>query len=315
MDQLKAMQVFVTVARKEGFAPAAESLGLSTSSVSRHVGNLEAMLGVQLLRRTTRHVSLTSAGEDVLDHCEAIVGRVEQMLLEREAERGTPSGRLRVTIPNFLIPILMRTVMAEFIKAHPMVELEITITDRLMNLVDEGIDLALRVGKLTDSNLMVRKFIDLDLGVIGSPDYLERYGVPQRPADLAEHNCIIDTAAPYRERWPLLGIDGTTTAVAVHGNITVNGGAPARDLVVAGVGLAYLPEYLYYDDVEEGRVVTVLDDYARDYGGIYIVHPATRHQVAAIKSLTDLLVDHARPLKRYREAHRRALVGKATKNT
>lgn len=312
MDQLKAMQVFVSVARKGGFAPAAEALGLSTSSVSRHVGNLEEMLGVQLLHRTTRHVSLTSAGEDVLDHCEAIVGRVDQMMLERQAERGIPSGRLRVTIPNFLVPILMGSVMATFAKAHPMVDLEITVTDRLINLVDEGIDLALRVGKLTDSNLVARKFIDLHLGIIGSPEYLERSGVPQHPADLADHNCIIDTAAPYRERWPLLGDNGTARTVTVDGNIVVNGGAPARDLAVAGAGLTYLPEYLYYDDAEAGRLVTVLDEFTTDYGGVYIVHPPSRHQGAAIRSLTDLLVEHAKPLRRYREAHKRALDAKAT---
>lgn len=302
MDQLKAMQVFVTVARRGGFAPAADALGLSTSSVSRHVGNLEAVLGVQLLHRTTRHVRLTPAGEDVLDHCEAIVGRVEQMMLERQAERAEPSGRLRLTMPHFLAAILMRSVAAEFVKAHPQVHLELVIADRMVNIIEEGFDVALRVGPQPDSTLVARKLLDLHLGVIGAPSYFERRGVPRRPADLDEHNCIIDTDAPFGARWPLVGEHGAAMVQTVRGNVSVSGGAAARDLAVGGVGLTYLPQYLFDDDVETGRLATVLDEHAVDYGGIYVVYPPGRHQGPAIRSLTELLVEHVKPLRRERGA-------------
>ena len=306
MDRLKAMEVFVAVAREGGFAPAAETLGLSTSSVSRHVANLEDELGVQLLRRTTRQVRLTPAGEEVLEHCETIAAQFDRMILERQAERVTPSGRLRVTMPHFLGTILMKDTVAEFAREYPDVEIEILLVDRIVNLVEEGFDLALRVGKMADSTLVTRKFIDLQLGVIAAPDYIARRGAPTCPADLAHHNCIIDTAAPYRHRWPLRGEAGLATTHTVHGNVTVSGGVPARDLAIGGVGLAYLPEYLFYDDVDAGRLVTVLDDHVIDFGGIFIVSPQTRHRLASIRRFTDLLVRHARPLRQYREARRHA---------
>lgn len=306
MDRLKAIEVFVTVAQLGGFAAAASALGLSSSSVSRHVGNLEDELGVQLLHRTTRNLSLTAAGEDVLEHGRKIVGHVERMLSEQRLGRSTPSGRLRITMPNFLGAILMRGAIAEFAKRHPEVETEFLIVDRVVNLIDEGFDVAIRVGRMADSSLVARKLLDLHLGVIAAPTYLERCGAPARPADLADHNCILDNAAPYRQRWPFTSPDGETVVQAVGGNIAVNSGAAARDLALGGVGLAYLPEYLFFDDIEAGRLVTVLDDYAIDFGGIFLVYPPSRHQGAAIRRFAEVLVDHAKRVKRYREARRLA---------
>ncbi|MEM9223851.1 MAG: LysR family transcriptional regulator [Pseudomonadota bacterium] len=302
MDQLKAMEVFVRVVREGGFAPAARALGLSKSSVSRHVSNLEAALGEQLLNRTTRALRLTQAGEEVLDHCEAIVLRTEQMMQERDAASIRPRGRLRITMPHFLAAILMRDVVAQFVLTHPDVQLEIFIADRLLNLVEEGVDLALRVGRQPDSSLITRKFIDLRLGVIGAPTYFKKNGTPMGPDDLSRHNCIVDTAAPYRDRWPMRADDGSVVGYKVEGNISVNGGSPARDLVLGGAGIAYLPEYLFVDDVLAGRLVTVLNEYSIDAGGIYIVSPQSRKRSPAIRALTSLLVQHAKPLSQYREA-------------
>lgn len=309
MDRLKAIEVFVAVAQAGGFAPAAIKLGLSTSSVSRHVSNLEDSLGVQLLHRSTRHLRLTPEGQDVLQHGQNIMCHVERMTRQQHDRHGAPRGKLRITIARFMSSILMRTMIAEFSRTYPEVELEIVLIDRVANLIEEGFDLAIRVGPLRDSSMKSRKLLDLQLGVIASPDYLERHGAPQTPADLARHNCVVDTAAPYADRWPMQS-DGMRFAQAIGGNLSVNNGAAARDLVIGGAGLCYLPEYVYFDHVEEGRLTTVLDAYTVEYGGIFVVYPPSRHDNAAMRCFIELLVEHTKPAKRYRERRRTAAQNK-----
>lgn len=300
MDTLKAMQVFVEVAQSGGFAPAAKKLGLSTSSVSRHVTNLEDMLNLQLFNRTTRHLSLTPDGEELITQCEMIVKSVDEMVQTRQRGPREPKGRLRVTMPLFIASILMEDVIARFAKLHPSVNLDLFIADRVVNLVEEGFDLAVRVGTMPDSTLVSRKCLELQLVCIASPEYLADRDTPTSPEDLHNHNCVIDTAAPYRDRWPML-IDGTVGRVHVKGNVAVNSGSAARRLVVGGVGLALLPEYLVYGDIEKGRLVTVLDDFVIDFGGVFMVYPQTRHQSGSVRSFVDLVIDNTKPIRQFRE--------------
>ncbi len=300
MDTLKALQVFVEVSRQGGFASAAKALGLSPSSVSRHVVNLEDMLGAQLFHRTTRSLSLTPAGEDVLGQCQGIVQEFDALVKTGRRERAQPEGRFRVTMPVFVGDILMEDVVAGFVRDFPQVDLDLLLVDRVVNLVEEGFDLAVRVGRLQDSTLIARKFLDLNLALVASPAYLQQNGQVLRPADLRKHNCIIDTAAPYKDRWPLLH-DKTTKRHQVKGNVSVNSGAAARDLAVGGAGLTLLPEYHVFEDVVQGRLVTVLGDHMINYGGIFIVYPRSRHLSITVRRFADLLVTHSRPISAYRD--------------
>ena len=301
MDTLKAMEVFVGVADQGGFAPAARVLGLSTSSVSRHVGNLEDVLGAQLFNRTTRHLSLTAAGEEVLGRCRRIVGEAGTLLQTRHGAPAQPTGRLRVTMPPFIGSILMESVMARFVLDHPGVDLDLLLVDRVVNIVDEGFDLAVRVGQLPDSSLMARKFLDLDLALTAAPVYLAAHGRPVVPDDLRGHRCIIDTAAPYKDRWPLW-VDGATRRVAVKGSVAVNLGSAARDLAIGGAGLTLLPEYLVADDIRAGRLEAVLGDYMVDYGGVFIVYPRSRYPSSAVRALADRLSAAPAPIRAGRGA-------------
>ncbi len=300
MDTLRAMQVFVEVARQNGFAPAAKELGLSTSSVSRHITNLEDLLGAELFARTTRHLRLTQAGDELFGRCERVVGEVDELVQgARRASPSEPGGRLRVTMPSFMGAMLMEDVVSKFVLEHPRVDLELALMDRTANLVEEGFDLAIRTGVLTDSTLISRKFLDMKLALVASPDYLEKHGPPLEPADLREHNCIIDTNAPYGDKWPLR-VDDATRRIQVRSNMRVNSGSGARDLAVGGVGLTLLPDYIVYADVDAGRLITVLDEHVVNEGGIYIVYPHSRHISRAVRTFTDLLIEHARPISKYR---------------
>ncbi len=300
MDTLKALQVFVEVSRQGGFANAGKALGLSPSSVSRHVVNLEDMLGAQLFHRTTRSLSLTPAGEDVLGQCQGIVREFDALVKTGRRERAQPEGRFRVTMPVFVGAILMEDVVAGFVRDFPQVDLDLLLVDRVLNLVEEGFDLAVRVGRLQDSTLITRKFLDLNLALVASPEYLERNGPVLKPADLAAHNCIIDSAAPYRDRWPFIH-KKTTRRHKVRGNVSVNSGAAARDLAVGGVGLTLLPEYHVFEEVAQGRLVTVLDDHMINYGGIFIVYPKSRHLSVTVRRFADLLIAQSKPISAYRD--------------
>lgn len=304
MDALRAMQVFIAVTQHGGFAAAARALGLSTSSVSRHVANLEDAFGAQLLHRSPRHLRLTPAGEDLLGQCGGLVQELERILRSRGDQADAATGRLRVTMPFFLGSILMKPVVAEFLNRHPKVEIEVLMLDRMVNLVEEGFDLALRVGRQPDSALMSRKVLELHLALIASEAYLAAHGRPERPEDLRAHNCIIDTAAPYRDRWPLRTEAGVARML-VRGNAVVSSGSAARDLAAAGVGLALLPEYLVFDDIDQGRVATVMDAHMVDFGGVFLIYPQSRHRSAAIRSFAELVVAHAKPIQAYRAARER----------
>lgn len=307
MDTLKAMEVFVEVADQGGFAPAGRLLGLSTSSVSRHVGNLEDRLGAQLLNRTTRHVSLTPAGEELLGRCQRLVDEAGDLLRTKQ-EPAQAAGRLRVTMPQFVGSILMESVVARFALEHPSVDLDVLLLDRVVNIVEEGFDLAVRVGQMPDSSLVARKLLDLDLALTASPAYVTRHGRPAGPKDLRDHHCIIDAAAPYKDRWPLW-IDNGTRRFQVKSHVAVNVGSAARDLAIGGAGLALLPEYLVHDDIRRGRLVPLLEDYMVDYGGIFVVHPRSRYPSSAVRLLADRLVESSAPIRerRARQArHRRS---------
>ncbi len=286
------MRVFVEVAKLRGFAPAARELGLSTSSVSRHVLNLEQRLNRQLFSRTTRSLSLTPAGSDLLEECQRIVYDAEALLDVPTDEARTPSGRMRITLPGFLAELLSRDAIARYALRYPEVKLEVVVMNRVVNLVEEGFDLALRVGELSDSTLIARKLLDLHLVMVASPAYIARRGEPRLPSDLKVHDCIVETDAPYIDRWPLR-TGGASKRYPVNEFIRVNSGDTARDLAVGGVGLCLLPVYLVLRQLERGELVTVMREHVPDYGGIFAVYPQTRYVTPAVRSFIEFLVAYA----------------------
>jgi len=295
MDTLKAMQAFVAVARQQGFASSAHELGLSTSQVSRHVQHLEEQFGVRLFNRTTRNLSLTQAGKGLLGHCQRIVNDVEDLIQSTKHRQAEPGGRLRITMPVFLGELFARDTLSRYVADHPKVDVELLIVDRVVNLVEENFDLAIRAGELPDSTLISRKLFDLGLALVASPRYIEQHGKPARPSDLRKHNCLVDTVSPYGDRWPLT--DGhSTRRIQVNGNMRVNSGNTARDFAIGGAGLTLLPGPMVIDDIRQHRLVTVLDEYLSYEGGIYVVYPQTRHLYITVQSFTDFLIKETRSM-------------------
>lgn len=285
------MRVFVAVARQERFAAAARSLDLSTSSVSRHLMELEAWLGISLLRRTTRRLSLTEDGARFLAECERIVDDVERLRASAQNSLEQPSGTLRLTAPLFLAKHSTQHVIPDFLETHPNVKVELKALDRFVDLVDEGFDLALRVGDLPDSTLIARGLGNVDLQILASPSYLAARGLPETPKDLKNHNCIVDSAASFLNRWPMKS-GGKRQAITVSGNITVNNGEIARDLARQGLGLALLPHFFATEQLQTGELVEVLEGQVDSSIGLFIVYPQSRHQAPKVRSFVEHVIQH-----------------------
>ncbi|MEM7083964.1 MAG: LysR family transcriptional regulator [Pseudomonadota bacterium] len=291
MDVIKAMRAFTEVAQKSGFAPAARSLGISTSSVSRQVIELEEWLGLTLIQRTTRRLSLTEEGVFYLNECQQILDDVNRMRATATEIIDQPKGTLKVTAPVFLAKECILRVLPEFLAFYPNITLELTALDRFVDLVEEGFDVAIRVGELPDSSLVMRRLGELHLIAVASDDYLSARGIPATPADLIKHNCIVDEVASFANRWPFR-IQNRRQRVRVSGNIKVNNGEIARDLAVAGVGVALLPDFFVRDTLRMGDLVEVLQDQVDSSIGLYSVYPQSKHVPIKVRAFIDFVVDY-----------------------
>jgi len=295
MDTLKAMQVFVEVARQRGFAPAARQLQLSTSSVSRHIVNLESRLDRQLFRRTTRHLTLTPAGDDLLESCQRIVQDTADLFQRVSDESPAPAGRLKVTMPQFVATLLARGVIAPFVCAYPAVSLQLVEMTRVVNLVEEDFDLAIRIGDLPDSSLVARKLVDMKLVMVASPIYIDAHGAPRSVNELQDHLCIVETESPYKDRWPLIS-GGKQRNYRVRASASVSNGERARDLAAGGSGIALLPIYMVLDELASGTLIRLLAENTPDFGGIYAVYPGTRYQSVNVRYFIDVVAEYFRSI-------------------
>ncbi len=289
MDTLKAMRVFAAVADSQGFAPAARSLDMSTSAVSRYVIELESWLGAQLLHRTTRRLSITEAGAQYLEQCRQIVADVDQLRDDAQTHSADPSGTLRITTPVAIGQRYLQAVLPEYLATYTNVSVDITTTDRFVDLVAEGFDIALRAGQLSDSTLIARRLVDVNLAVVASPGYLSTHGTPTSASDLKRHNCLIDTVTNYGDRWPVGTHSNSRTRVS--GNLRINSGEIVRSLATSGVGIALLPGFMVSDEIVSGELISVLESEIHFEAGLYAVYPNRTHVSANIRSFIDHLVD------------------------
>jgi len=289
MDRLQAMIAFRAVADSGNFSTAARQLGRSKAVVSRLVAELETHLGARLLNRTTRRVSLTELGRGYHARCVQLLADLDELEgLARDAQ-AVPRGRLRLAGPHsfgegFLVPALH-----DFGALYPAIEIDLTLTDRFVDLVEDRYDLAIRIAELPDSTLVARRLADMRLVVCASPAYLARHGAPRQPADLARHACIVDTNLRQPASWPF-EVAGQRASVRVSGRYAVNSARAACDLAVAGDGIALAPDFVADVHLAAGRLRPLLDEFATAPRGIWAVYPHRRHLALRLRVLIDFLV-------------------------
>lgn len=288
MDRFREMQAFVAVVESGSFVAAGELLHISKAAVSRVVMQLEARLGARLLQRTTRRLSLTEAGQAYLGRCKQILGDLD----EAEAMVGDAalraSGRLRVNAPLSFGITRLAGLWPAFMALHPDLELEVTLADRMVDLVEEGYDMAIRITRPRDSSLVYRQLATTRVLLCAAPAYLARRGKPESVADLARHDIIAYAYAPGGDTWHFDTPSGERS-VAVRPRLRSNNGDTCRAAALAGLGIAQQPGFLVDADLAAGRLVEILaEDCSRDLG-IHAVYPSRKHVSLKVRALTDFL--------------------------
>jgi DNA-binding transcriptional LysR family regulator len=287
MDRLDAMAAFIAVADLQGFAPAARKLGLSPSGVTRLIAALEHRVGARLLQRTTRSVTLTDTGARYLERARRIVADVEEAEASAGAERSVPSGRLVVSAPVGFGRLHVTALMSDYLKRYPEVAGELRLSDRIVNLVEDGIDCAIRIGHLTDSSLVARQFGEMRRIVLASPAYLKRRGTPKTPAAIGSHDTIQFGASAAPPDWRFVE-DGREIRVPCAPRFACNVADAAIWHAEQGGGLTRVLAYQAAEAVKAGRLRIVLADYEVPPLPIHIVYPTSRLLSAKVRTFIDL---------------------------
>jgi len=285
---LNRIAVFVRVVEAGSFTGAGAQLGLPTSSVSRAVARLEDDLGVRLLNRTTRKLVLTDAGAAFHRRMQAVVAEADEAAREVTGFATAPRGVVRLTAPHDLGLQQLPGIVAKIVETHPGLVIEVILTSRRVDLVEEGIDLALRGGRLEDSSLVSRKIVASALGIFASPRYLERRGRPRALADLARHDCLAYGGRGGKQPWRLQGPRGDE-AVTVSAQVVCGDMLFLREMVLRGAGLALLPVTNAGADLRSGRLVRVLPRYGFEGGGLYLVWPSRTLVPARVVAVREIL--------------------------
>lgn len=288
MDTLAAMQVFVEVAQRQSFTAAAEHLGMSRSSVSKHVAFLEQHFSSRLLQRTTRRLSLTEAGHEMLAQAEIILDQFNQLEGAFQRAGQSPQGRLRLNAPYAFGTVYLGSVLAGYQQRYPDVELDVVLADRRVGLVEEGFDLALRIGELEDSTLVAKRLGMLGMTVVAAPAYIARHGAPAHPRELARHRCLTYSYARHGLEWPFW--DGSHwLRVRTRQGLRANSGDVLRDVAIAGGGITIQPDFIVADALESGALTALLPGYSPPRLPLYAVYPERTLMPAKLRSVLDYL--------------------------
>ncbi len=294
MDHLRAMRLFVRVAELGSLTAASTDLGFARGAASATVAELESYLGVQLLERTTRRLRLTDDGLMYLDRARRILSEVEEMEAEIGSAERAVRGRLRVQLPSGIARIIVAPALPAFLDRHPGLQLEILSRNEMPDFVAQGLDVALYVGPLPDSDLIARPVGKLPMLTIAAPTYLERYGTPLTPDDLAQHKCVgfqsprngLPVSWTYR-------IDGQQRSFVPQSALTFDAADAAKTAVLAGAGLMQVGNYMVFREVREGRLVPVLDAYRTEGVQAHILHPRHRHKPRKLRVFEEFLIQRA----------------------
>jgi DNA-binding transcriptional LysR family regulator len=289
MNSLTEVSIFVKVVELSSFTAAAEALETSQPVVSKAVTRLEEKLGVRLLNRTTRRLSLTEAGAELYRRSVRALAEIEDAELEIARFQTEPRGTLRVSAPMSFSILHLGSLLPSFIARYPGVSVELQLDDRQVDLVEEGYDVAIRVGRLQDSNLVARRLTPCRQVLCASPSYLAKHGAPERPEDLLEHSCIIYSLLSTPREWRFTDAAGETHVVPVNGALQSNNGLVNRAAAIAGAGIVLLPAFYIGEELRAGQLKAVLSDFKPIDLAIYALYPERRNLTPKVRAFVDFL--------------------------
>lgn len=295
MNKLREIECFIAVAELGSFVKAADALGISKAAVSRTVLELEARLGSRLMQRTTRRLSLTEAGALYLERCKQIVAALEEADDLLLAGAANPTGLLRINAPHTFGVLHLAPLWPMFLERYPGVALDITLSDRIVDIIDEGFDMAIRIARLSDSTLVHRKLATTDLKICASPAYLDKYGTPTHPQELGQHHTISYSYNASKDEWLFNGPAGPVS-VKIHSRIHVNNGDSCVAAALGGAGITRQPTFMIDQYLRSGQLVPLLSDYTSPELGIYAVYPSRAHLPPKVRAMLDFLSEAFRQI-------------------
>jgi DNA-binding transcriptional LysR family regulator len=290
MDRFEEMRVFAAVVDAGSFVRASDALPMSKAAVSRHVADLETRLGVRLLHRTTRKLSLTGEGEVFYARCKELLATVEEAEAEITSRSAEASGQLRINAPFTFGLLHLAPLWVEFMAMHPKVTLDVTLSDRMVDLVDEGFDLAVRIARLPDSTLISRQLTTTRMVLCASPTYLRQHGTPQHPLELVQHDVAAYSLFSMGENWVFDGPDGPVS-VKVSPRLRSNNGDTCRMAALRHLGIVLQPSFLVGPNLQDGTLVEVLPEFQSLELGVYAVFPSRKFVSPKVRLLIEFLVE------------------------
>jgi DNA-binding transcriptional LysR family regulator len=290
MDTLLSLRIFLRIAEAGSLSAAADKLEISRAVVSKYLKELEERLGVRLVHRTTRRLSLTESGRAFYDRCVQPVGDIDEAMRCASDSTALPRGTLRINCAHAFGRRYVAPALGEYLARHPEVKVDLTLNDRVVDIVDEGFDLAVRIGRLDPSSLVARRLAATQLVACVSPAYLRRRGAPAEPSDLEGHDCLTYAYDPDPGAWELWRAE-ESVRVRVGGGARANDGETLLEIALAGHGIAMLPTFLAGEALASGRLVPVLPGWEGEQMGIYAVYPSRLHLSAKVRSFVDFLAE------------------------
>lgn len=292
MDRLLAMKVFTRVVETNGFTRAAESLQLPKATVTTLIQGLETRLGVKLLNRTTRHVSVTSDGAAYYERCVQLLSEIEEAEQSVGKNRRQPTGRLRVEVSASLGRLVIAPALSQFFARYPDIRIELGCTDRVVDLVEEGVDCAVRAGELTHPNLVARRISEFHLVTCATPDYLSRYGMPHEPRDLEQHQCIrYFSGSPGKAYEFGFSNARESLSIPVESPVVSNDGDTYMAIGLSGLGIVQVPHFMAREAIASGQLVVLLPGWRSETIPIHAVYPQNRHLSAKVRVFVDWVTE------------------------
>jgi DNA-binding transcriptional LysR family regulator len=285
------MRTYAAVVETGSFTRAAERLGISKALTSKYLGQLEEHLGVRLLHRTTRKLNPTEAGGAYYQRCRQLLDELDELEAAVRQQQESPQGQLRITAATTFGETYLTPIVADYLKQQPGVSVELVLADRFVNLVDEGFDLAVRIGSLTNSSLIAKRLASIQMVLCASPEYLRDAGTPSHPLELTTHNCVIDSNLEDPLRW-IFKEEGVQLEVKVNGHFRVNSAQAVRQMLLSGEGIGLCPRYAVEKDLHNRSLRSLLQNYLATEYGIYVVYSHNRHLAAKVRTFVDFLANH-----------------------
>ncbi len=292
MNFLNKIQAFTVSVQTGSFTAAAAQLGLSKSYISKQVSQLERELGTRLLHRTTRKLSLSHEGKQFYQHCKLIMEEADKARLEVLDSHDKPKGKIRLTIPQSFVLSEAGSVLIKFQNVYPDIELDIMTSGRNVDLIEQSIDLALRIGELEDSTMMCRKLMNCEFQVVASHKYLDQHGTPHQPKELTQHNCLIYSNSQFSRQWPFRMPSGEAITVNVQGNLSCNDGQYILNSAINGLGICFGPSIMFKHHIDKNELCLLLEDYAFPAVSISAIYPLNRNLSRRVKLLIDFVTQN-----------------------